>query len=440
VSTLYIGNSFNEALVGDLRQFDNAERQIGGNLSCRLVWLMERGDIVLSPQRISDEFLAYASGIKDASITAADVIVPPPGRFGEDVLTADRLPRGAFIDDLRALCVARDVDRLVPYCYDQTVAALARDLGIGLQEPDFGYCEAGGVELLNRKSVFRALCAGSGIPIPEGIVTRHEEDAADYIWGLIQVGASVIVKQDVHQGGHGNGILAPSTDVPQVGAAEFAVVQDKRAVDEWLKRQWSRFSSGSRDPVVVERYVEDVISLGCEVDVAAPLPALRHTVEMRMTPIFDGIVLPPVSVSHETDTTFARYALELSAVVHRMGYRRLINIDGLAARSGGSVVLNEFNGRLGGSTHLHWIGHNFVGADYVRERQFASNNDWKVPSFSAAVDMLARERIGFESATAEGIILTCDHTAQSGAVEYCVVAPDADAAFHYERRLKSLSR
>ena len=60
MSTLYIGNSYNDALVGDLRQFDHDERQIGGNLSCRLVWLMAPGDLLLSPQYISAEFLEYA--------------------------------------------------------------------------------------------------------------------------------------------------------------------------------------------------------------------------------------------------------------------------------------------------------------------------------------------------------------------------------------------
>jgi hypothetical protein len=439
VSTLYIGNSFNEALVGDLQQFDNAERQIGGNLSCRLVWLMEPGDLLLSPQGISDEFLAYASRLKDVPITAADVVVPPPGRFGEDVLTADRLPRGAFIDDLRALCLARDVDRLVPYCYDQPAAALARHLGVGSREPGFAYCEAGGADLLNRKSVFRALCAGSNIPTPDGIVTRSEGYAAEYVWALVETGASVIIKQDAHQGGHGNEILTPSSEVPQRGAAELTVVKDERAVVERMKQVWSRFSSGDRDPVVVERYLVDAVSLGCEVDVAGASPAMRHTLEMRMTPIFDGIVLPPTSVPDESEATFARHALELSSVVNRMGYRGLINIDGLTTRDGGPVVLNEFNGRLGGSTHLHWIGENLVGKDYTRERQFVSNNDWKVPSFSAAVDLLARAGLAFDPSSAEGVVLTCDHTAQSGAVEYCVVAPDAESAFVYERRLKALA-
>jgi hypothetical protein len=435
VSTLYIGNSYNDALVGDLRQFDHDERQVGGNLSCRLVWLMAPGDLLLSPQYISAEFLDYASRIKDAPITKADVIVPPPGSFGEDVLTADRLS-GAFMDELKALCVAREVTRIVPYCYDRAVAALARELGIGTHEPGFAYCEAGGADLLNRKSVFRALCAGSNIPIPDGIVTRYEADVVDYVWRLIESGAAAIVKQDVHQGGHGNEILAPSDDIPQLGATDFTVVRDKRAVAERVKRMWPRYSSADRDPVVVERYLQDVVSLGCEVDVTRPA-MMRHTLEMRMTPIFDGIVLPPVSVPPESDAAFARYALELSAVVHRMGYRGLINIDGLAARGDGSVVLNEFNGRLGGSTHLHWIGENLVGKDYLRRRQLVSNNDWKVPSFSSAVDSLAREGIGFEPSKAEGVILTCDHTAQSGAVEYCVVAPDAESAFDYERRMKS---
>ncbi|MBX7269060.1 hypothetical protein KIF24_25555 [Micromonospora sp. Llam7] len=438
MTTLYIGNSFNEALVGDLSQLDPLDRRIGGNLSCRLVWSMEPGDLLVSPQPISDEFLAYASRLKGVPVTAADVVVPPPGRFGDDVLTADRLRGARFVDELRAMVAGRGLDCIVPYCYDQIIASLSRDVGIGSHDASVAFCAAGGAELLNRKSVFRALSGGAGVPIAEGLVTRSVSDATDFVVSFIEAGRSVIVKQDAHESGHGNEILTPSADTVQLGAAALTVVADRHAVERRLAEQWPRFSSNGRDPVVVEHYLRDSISLGCEVNLTGGSPVMRHTAEMRMAPIFDGLLIPPSSISKECDAEFSRYALELAGVVHAMGYRGLINIDGLAADDGKTVVLNEFNGRLGGSTHLHWIGRTLLGDDYLRRRHLISNNHLKVDSFTSAVAALERAGLAFDPERGEGVILTCDHTAQSGAVEYCAVGIDVATADDYERRLHLL--
>ncbi|TDD07754.1 ATP-grasp domain-containing protein [Nonomuraea deserti] len=439
MTTLYVGNSYNETLVGDLSQFDPEERRIGGNLSCRLVWLMDPGDLLVSPQPISDEFLGYASRLKGVPITSADVVIPPPGGFGEDVLTADRLREGRFVDELRAMIAGRGLDRIVPYCYDQIIASLARDVGIGSHDASAAFCEAGGVDLINRKSVFRALCGGAGVPVADGLVTRSVSEATDFVTSFIEAGQSVIVKQDAHQGGHGNEILTPSADTVQLGAAVLTVVADRHAVEERLGEQWPRFSSNSRDPVVIEHYLENAISLGCEVSLAGESAVMRHTVEMRMTPVFDGFLIPPSLISEECNAEFSRYSLELANVVHAMGYRGYINIDGLAADDGKVVVLNEFNGRLGASTHLHWIGRALIGDDYLRRRYLISNNDLKVDSFSSAAEALERAGLAFDPERGEGVILTCDHTAQSGAVEYCAVGTDVATAADYERRLHLLS-
>jgi hypothetical protein len=435
VSTLYIGNSYNETLVGDLSRFDREERQIGGNVSCRLIWLMGPGDVLVSPQRISEEFLAYVSRVRGARITSADVLVPPPGQFGEDVLTADRLRGAQFLDELRAVTAGRGLDRIVPYCYDQTIARLARRAGLVSHDASLAFCETGGIELLNRKTVFRALCGGARIPVPDGLVTRSVDDATEFVSSFTESGRSVIVKQDAHAGGHGNEILSPSKDVAQLGAAVLTVVADRRAVRDRLAEMWPHFSSNGRDPVVIEHYLQDAISLGCEVSLTGDAAVIRHTVEMRMTPVFDGFVMPPASISAKCNAEFSRHALALANVVRAMGYRGLMNIDGLAVGGGEVVVLNEFNGRFGGSTHLHTIGRTLIGEDYLRRRHLLSNNDLKVASFSSAVDALAASRLAFDPQRGEGVILTCDHTTQSGAVEFCVFAADADTAADYERRL-----
>ncbi|MFD3487967.1 peptide ligase PGM1-related protein [Streptomyces sp. NPDC058665] len=439
MTTLYVGNSFNESLVGDLSRMDPEERRISGNLCCRLVWLMGPGDLLVSPQPISDEFLGYASRLKGVPITSADVVIPPPDGFGADLLTVDRLRGGRFIDELRAKSVGRGLDRVLPYCYNQTIASLARDVGIGSYDTSVAFCEAGGVDLLNRKTVFRALCGGAGVPVADGLVTRSVSDATDFVASFVETGRPVIVKQDAHEGGFGNEILTPSADTAQLGAAVLTVVGDRHAVEERLAEQWSRFSSNGRDPVVIEHYLENAISLGCEVSLDGESPVMRHTAEMRMTPVFDGLLIPPSSISEECDAEFSRYALELADVVHAMGYRGLMNIDGLAVDEGRVVVLNEFNGRLGGSTHLHSIGRMLFGDDYLRRRYLVSNNDLKVDSFSGAVEALERAGLAFDPERGEGVVLTCDHAAQSGAVEYCAIGADVATADDYERRLRLLS-
>jgi hypothetical protein len=439
VSTLYVGNAYNETLVGGLGQFDPVERRIGGNLACRLVWLLDPGDVLVCPQPIAGEYLDYVSRLTGVPITPDAIVVPPPGEFGHDVLTADRLRDTGFLDRLRALSLSWGFDRVVPYCYDQTIASIARHAGIGADDPSVAFCEAGGVELLNRKAVFRALCAGARVPIPAGLVTRSVSDAVDFTASYVESGRSVIVKQDAHQGGFGNEILAHIPEVAQLGAASLAVVTDRRAVEERLRAIWPRVSSHGRDPVVLEHYLENAVALGCEVSVTDAGVTMRHTAEMRMTPVFDGLLIPPGSISERCDAEFSRQALALADVVRAMGYRGLINVDGLAAGNGEIVVLNEFNGRLGGSTHLHWIGRRFIGDDYLRRRFLLSNNDLQVASLSSLLEALTRAKLAFDPALGEGVLVTCDHTAQSRAVEFCVVAEDVKTADAYVQRLRELA-
>ncbi|MFC5290120.1 peptide ligase PGM1-related protein [Actinokineospora guangxiensis] len=439
MSTLIIGNSFNDYLVGDLGRFDPLERRIGGNISLRLAWLAEPGDVVVLPQEPDRAFVDYMMGLKGVPADSVTIAVPPAGSFGTDVITSDRLTDDAFRRHLSGLVSTNGVDQVVPYVFDSTIATLCRDWGLAETCPAFPFLAGGGADMLNSKSVFRALSLGVGAPVPEGLVTDSPSRAAAFVGALLADGGSVIVKQDFHQGGHGNEILTSDAATTQIGAISMITLgsDDLGGVEALLRRRWPAYSNDGTAKVVLERYLPNSVPIGAEVEIGERAITVRHTGEMRMTPIFDGVVLPGLEMTTAQCDLFRSAVLALCVAVQAIGYRGLINIDGIID-GGGRVLLTEYNGRLGGTTHLHWLGVSLVGPDYAERAVFVSNNDWKVPSFGAAMDVLESSGLAYDRDKRSGVVITCDHTALSGAVEYCVIGNDHADAHAVEKELKGL--
>ncbi|ARF63852.1 MULTISPECIES: peptide ligase PGM1-related protein [Streptomyces] len=435
--TLLIGNPFNEYLIGDLDAFPHAKRRLGGNSSLRMAWLARPGDVVVVAQPADPAFLRYLLRLKGLGPDDVTVLVPPPGRFGTDVLTRDRLLHPEFVERARRAVEARGIEQVLPFSFEPAVAALALRLGLEKGTPGFGFLAGSGHDLLNTKSAFRSIAEGLGLPLPAGVVTRVREDAEDFASSLLAVGKPVIVKQDFHAGAHGNEILAPRPGVSQVGAPLMSVLEGPDAVRDHFDRHWERYTNRGRDYTVVEEYLEDSVPLGSEFAVADDGVVEQHGCEMRMAPVFDGIAIPGLTTPEAVLREFLDAAARLCEPVRAMGYRGLINIDGLAA-PGGRVVLSEYNGRLGGTTHLHWFGENLVGPDYLTERVLVTRNKWRVPSFPETVRALERSGLAFDPVTRAGVIIACDHVRQGGAVEYCLIARDRDEALRWETRLSEL--
>ncbi|MFF7788096.1 peptide ligase PGM1-related protein [Streptomyces sp. NPDC007991] len=432
--TLLIGNPFNEHLIGDLEAFPPAKRRLGGNSSLRMAWLARPGDVVVVAQPADPAFLRYLFGLKGLAPDDVTVLVPPPGRFGTDVLTRDRLLHPDFVKRAGQLVGSNGIERVLPFSFEPAVAALALRLGLERGTPGLGFLAGSGHDLLNAKSAFRSIAEGLGLPLPDGVVTRVRDDAETFASGLLASGKPAIVKQDFHAGAHGNEILAPRPGISQVGAPLMSVLGSPGAVRSHFDRHWQRYSNGGRNYTVVEEYLEDSVPLGSEFAIDDSGVTERHGCEMRMAPVFDGIAIPGLTTSDAVRRQFLDAAARLCEPVRAMGYRGLINIDGLAAPDG-RVVLSEYNGRLGGTTHLHWFGENLVGPGYLAERVLVSRNKWRVPSFSAAVRVLERSGLAFDPAERAGVVIACDHVRQGGAVEFCIIARDRDEALRWEKQL-----
>ncbi|GAA4539557.1 preATP grasp domain-containing protein [Amycolatopsis samaneae] len=421
--SLLIGNQYTEQMVGELESLPEGIRRVGGNTAGRLLWAARPGDIVVVPQPLNPELHRYVFELLNIAPDSVQVVVPPPGRFGTDVLSADRLLGSDFREQLKEHVKAANTGQVTPFYFDSTIAELAGELGIGASTRGFSFVDQNGASLLNSKSVFRAIAAGIGAPLADGSVVTDKNEATARIWSFLDTGRCVIVKQDFHVGGFGNEILGTGPDIQAIGASRVVPVGSWEELREHVDRHWHHYTNNGRNKVIVEHYSPDSVPLYAEAEVTDSGTAILNSGEMRMAPVFDGFVIPGKETTPAQRAEFLEAVTLLCEPVRAMGYRGLINIDGIVTPEG-NTLLTEFNGRLGGSTHLHEIGSRLLGPGYAGRRVIATRNHWPAPSFGEALERLRTHDIAFDHDTGSGVVITCDHSRLERAVEYCVIADD----------------
>jgi hypothetical protein len=93
------------------------------------VWFAQDHDVLVLPEHPEDVFLDYVTGLTGTDRSTLRVAVPPPGRLGDGLLTADRLTDPVFHDELRTVLARRTVDSVVAMSPHAWVSALARAIG-----------------------------------------------------------------------------------------------------------------------------------------------------------------------------------------------------------------------------------------------------------------------------------------------------------------------
>lgn len=437
MTTLFIANNRTAQMVGDLDELTPEHRRTAGVTAQRMIWYAAEGDVLVVPHVPSEEFLAYVTGLTGRSRADIAVIAPPPGRLGTDVLTPDRWEDTPFVEQIRRYVEKGEITRVYPIYFDSSVVRLTQEFGLDTSTPGFPYIHQGGGQLLNSKATFRALAAGIGSPVPEGTVAFDRGAAEEFLWALLSVDRHAIVKKDFHVAGYGNAILSRTADITPIGAPEVTVVESRAALAAHLDRQWGWYSNDDTRPVVVEDYTPDSIPVYAEFRITAEETRLFGHGEMLMGPIFNGLVIPAKSADHPGFPRFLEEAHRLCETVRAMGYRGPISVDGIVTPDG-PILLNEFNGRVGGSTHINYLAEQLVGEDFLTERVLIQRHQWKVPSFQEAVRELAERGLAFDAQTRTGVVITSDDSRFGGTVEYCLIATDMAAAERTEEVLSAL--
>ncbi|AJT65137.1 hypothetical protein T261_3468 [Streptomyces lydicus] len=401
----------------------------------RHAWFAGQGDILISPVAVDEDFLRYLGetmGYDPATVTVLSK---------ERIVTDDLLLSDEFRQELRELTGGGASWELLPCFWTPGVAELAGLLGIG-PRAGLGFAAQRGSDLLNRKTHFRQLAAGAGVPLPDGSVVRTPGELAQAIERHLPRTGTVIVKQDDGAGGLGNLTLTRGEVTPLPGSREtLKVGADIPALTADV---WDALTDQLSHGLVVESYHASTRQFYLEYAIGEDgVPAFLDSGEIRVRPDSDprstelvwvGLDLPaelPPALSAEA----LSHSLRLATLIGQLGYRGHINIDAITTDAG-ELVFNEINARWGGGLVAHSICERLIGKGYADHRVAATLRDLPPVPLDAVRRILDGHGLGFSRATGEGVlVLACDPLLINN-MECLVVGATRDRVREIEERLR----
>jgi hypothetical protein len=430
---LLIGNEFDEDLRG-------SERESLTWWAQRLAWFARDHDILVLPEMPEEGYLEYVTRLTGVRRETLTVMVPPPGRTGARILTADRILDPALLDMLKSSLAARPIDEIFPLWPHASVATLAERLNAVSALPGHGFFSQGGGAIAGSKAFFRAVSAGARAPLPAGAVCSNVLTAEDAITTLIEQGEAAILKLEYRSGGTGNEVLSPIEGVRPVGARRSVVTSDRIAVRTYLDTQWDWLTDCGSHRIVVEHYVRDSRAYYADFLIGDDTIEFGGTGEMIPAPGYIGSITPP-GLDPELEEELVESCRLICEPLRAMGYRGWLGFDAIVTPDR-QVLFTEWNGRITGTTHIHQIlGEVVVGPGYTKDRVLLQRlwpHGWPTPSFQAMLDTLSSAGLAYDPATRTGVLIECPHDSQRMGAMYSIVAPDIDSAWDVDQDLGGL--
>ncbi|MGW5354609.1 preATP grasp domain-containing protein [Streptomyces sp. NPDC004031] len=411
----------------------------------RLLWTLGRGDVAVVPGPVNKDFLAYLAGTLGL-LPEEFTVLSLRDYGGTGWYPGDRPELAA---ELRSVVERSGLgpDRWTVGCYlhDRDIAGWQRALGL-----DPGPAEVFAqnmVELVNTKSVFRAMAVAAGVPVPEGLVVDPGPELVDAVADLLPRTGSVIVKQDQNSGGDGNVLVTTDPDV--VGLGAYRVLRLDAPGREAVRAALDgiglagapalpRYTCAAR--IVVEVYHPHARTLSSEVYVPAyTAPVLLNYGHMRMEPVWKGYVFPPQDLPGPLHAALCADSQQIALLAQRLGYQGLMNIDAVVDPAG-RMLFTEFNGRAGGATNIDVMARRLVGEDYLRSHVVMSHNALPARSLAVLLDHLAEQDLLFAPERRSGVVVATDSSATTGTVEIVSFGTDRRQAEELETRVEDYLR
>ncbi|HKP22565.1 MAG TPA: peptide ligase PGM1-related protein [Dongiaceae bacterium] len=435
---ILISNIDNESMMADERALTPDFCRSSAITAGRMAWFAEPGDIVVLPRDLSPRlkvYIAHTMGYEPGTVT---YLTPDWGSGHPRPIRAHELLHTGLAQRMARLIGDPASWTLYPYCYERSTQQFAERLGLDGERDVRPFVRQGGAELLNDKRVFRSVAAGRGVSIAEGAVCATQWQLEECIASMIDMTGAVIIKQDRHSGGFGNLIVSRTAMTNALGAPEALVAQDESQIRDQSRIAWTRLAYAERAPLIVEVYYPVTACLTAEfkVESAANAVTFLNCGEVRQAPILSGLIMPSAVPPYQL-ASFIADATELARLCCDLGYDGLVNIDGIVTSSG-AVIVNEFNGRIGGCSHIHRILETAAGPRYGDRLVTVSHSRSIAMSIDEVFGILDSQKLAFDRGAGRGIVITGEDAAGSGHLEYLSIAPARDEAMRLEAEFEAL--
>ncbi|MEU9286184.1 peptide ligase PGM1-related protein [Streptomyces sp. NPDC048275] len=382
----------------------------------RKAWLLRPGDVLVSPVPLGRQFLEYVTGLTGVPSESVTVIaVPPVGA----VPLAQAVRQAGLTDRLQALADEPGAV-LLPTALDVSAVGFARDLGLTVHPyptVDDAAAALKMTRLLNTKAGFREVAERLAMRLPAGRVCRRPE-VDGVVREFLGQYERVVIKPDRSAGGHGMRFIARG-DLEGGAALELDVI------------------GGPAGTWVVEEYVDVAASVSIQLETTTCGTRVLFSGAMRTARgSFTGYVSPlPPSCAHVAGE-LEQWGLHLGRHLAGHGYAGPFGVDALVSTDG-SVYADESNIRRTATTTPHaMVTRLTAGTAVARPAWSVSTGYTRRPfSFEEALARLREQRLAFDPARGEGVVLYADAPSDGRSWRYAVISADADGVAEWDARL-----
>ncbi|MHA3020223.1 preATP grasp domain-containing protein [Mycobacterium sp. BMJ-28] len=445
---IIIGNVDSEYMNTAPERLDWATLCTDSAVANRLAWYLADHCALVLPSPATPEFLSYVAQLTGVDAATVTVISPADSPIATPkLLTRTNLFEPAVMSEVVEWAKNSDgTAEVLAYLYDPNVSRLAEAISARPID-DTAFVRGGGAIELNQKSVFKRTAKLLGIPQPEGTSVDTPQEMAATISRLLTTTGRVIVKMNSAAGGDGNTLIyVRGRACPGIGTVTQIEV-DSGARDDDIESAvamiWGNESGGStpNQSFVVEEYHANAESYYAEFYVpdGHRSPELRNFGRMRMEPVWNGFEIPSDRMSQVQAAQFCCYSNSLAHHAQHMGYAGLLNVDGLVTEDG-KVLVNEFNGRYGGCSHIDHISRQLYGDSYANKITIVSKNH--VPTTLSFVELagkLNEHHLAWDPGTRTGCIIATEDCARTQTFEYIAYAQNPAAATQLETAIAEVA-
>lgn len=408
----------------------------GSDTTSRFLWHAGAGDVVVLPERVDRRYVAYVCEILGIHKDSLHIIEH------EGLLSDEALLKRPTFDAIQKAIGLGSGTTIHPFVQTRGTVELAHSLGVPVAA-GVDFAHENGVDLLNSKANFRKLAAGVGLPIAYGRVARSQYELYDALRELRATGRPLIAKHDHAGGGHGNIILASEgTERSKLpGARSFFNIKD--SAEDLAQTLWDELTDTSYSVVTLESYEESVDRFYLEYDLTGEVPLLVSTGSIRYDdyvsdtpPKWIGLDIPFGLNSVDGATAVSLGQLIVGAV-HALGYRGMLNLDGIVTAKG-QIVFQEVNARWGGGLVYDVIARRLLGEYYLRTHILRSLLDIPKMDHAELQNRLTKAGIHYSHERREGALILASRSDLGGGAEILLISPSDRGVDEMEARVREV--